>query len=469
MRFARTSLQLLRGLSSSGKPVAAAGGGRIAGQAPRIPQPPSSSFTKPPPPPPPPTTTKPKAKKKPPPPSEPLLKPPAPLAPLSTPANLLDFRRRMRQTRLALIANKRHINPQTRNSADLQAQRLRRQLATNKRTVQRHRVHAAHKAAIAALRTETNAMRSEQGKTIVSQFLDVNRPSHANAALSLSTKNSNVAGTTRALGLHQPDLKTVKTLRALQKQNLKAQLHETKARYLLRPLQPSKDDFAKLKAEKLAYAIDLARKKARAASHLNERRIGVLAADIWESWTKDVKQLDDIVPVNAPFLGLLPTRSADAASEFADPLDKIMFAYGPPNFVVKRQTASPGDAASSSKRTAVVVNSQHDPRISATLLQYTLMRDDQRLHDDRLERKVKLREQGPEIGSKLTALVLEKDTADDLPNSVILNKGLYYDMPAVLRNAKAKEGALVTGTVVAVEKEPSGEVVIVLDEVVETD
>ena len=56
-----------------------------------------------------------------------------------------------------------------------------------------------------------------------------------------------------------------------------------------------------------------------------------LAQDIEATWGKAVKEdLKFIVPVNAPFLGVLPRKHAPIAQAFADELYKIRQMYGPP-------------------------------------------------------------------------------------------------------------------------------------------
>jgi hypothetical protein len=56
-----------------------------------------------------------------------------------------------------------------------------------------------------------------------------------------------------------------------------------------------------------------------------------LAADIDQTWGKLVKDdLKAIVPVNAPYLGVLPKHHADVAPIFGDDVHKIRQMYGPP-------------------------------------------------------------------------------------------------------------------------------------------
>jgi hypothetical protein len=56
-----------------------------------------------------------------------------------------------------------------------------------------------------------------------------------------------------------------------------------------------------------------------------------LAADIEQTWNKPVKDdLKILVPVNAPYLGVLPKFHAEIASAFGDDPDKIKYMYGPP-------------------------------------------------------------------------------------------------------------------------------------------
>jgi len=56
-----------------------------------------------------------------------------------------------------------------------------------------------------------------------------------------------------------------------------------------------------------------------------------LAVDLEQTWNKPVKEdLKAIVPVNAPFLGVLPKRHADIAPLFGDEKHKIRQMYGPP-------------------------------------------------------------------------------------------------------------------------------------------
>jgi hypothetical protein len=56
-----------------------------------------------------------------------------------------------------------------------------------------------------------------------------------------------------------------------------------------------------------------------------------LAQDIEATWGKAIKEdLKLVVPVNAPFLGVLPRKHAPVAQAFADELYKIRQMYGPP-------------------------------------------------------------------------------------------------------------------------------------------
>lgn len=68
-----------------------------------------------------------------------------------------------------------------------------------------------------------------------------------------------------------------------------------------------------------------------------------LAADIEQTWNKPVKDdLKNIVPVNAPYLGVLPKFHTEIASAFGDDQDKIKYMYGPPRPVSDDESQSFG-------------------------------------------------------------------------------------------------------------------------------
>lgn len=62
-----------------------------------------------------------------------------------------------------------------------------------------------------------------------------------------------------------------------------------------------------------------------------EKKIYELAQDIESVWEKEVAlDMNIVMPVNAPFLGVLPKRHSSEAWVFADKAERLPYLYGPP-------------------------------------------------------------------------------------------------------------------------------------------
>jgi len=217
-------------------------------------------------------------------------------------------------------------------------------------------------------------------------------------------------------------------------------------RDLLRLPRPSPAALRQARMERLRRSILQTRAQAAKRAAALEARVQKLADDVEATWSADLKQLDAVVPVNAPFLGVLNHKLAPTANAFKDDKGAFLTMFGPPR-------PSGGDRP------------EFDPRVKAVAFLNAVKLKDKEARDARDRKAAQsvmlAKPRVPPVGGQVDAIV-EGAAASGVRVAL---QGRHVGLKAILKGALppnvVARGAQIAVRVQSVEGE---EVKVVLSE-----